>query len=133
MQRVPPQLEAVATPCRPGQQDLRRRRVHAVTVPTTLAQAPVDVILVARTGTAAGFRIERLNLGAMPRVLGCPWCHVKNCRAIPRPRVTCGECRHFIRDTINPDAGMDRCGAGADPDRPTPMATRECATFRPSG
>jgi hypothetical protein len=33
-----------------------------------LAQAPVDVILVARTGTAAGFRVERLNLGAMPRV-----------------------------------------------------------------
>jgi hypothetical protein len=40
--------------------------VHAVTVPTTLAQAPVDVILVARAGTAAGFRVERLNLGAMP-------------------------------------------------------------------
>lgn len=43
-------------------------RVHAVTVPTTLAQAPVDVILVARTGTAPGFSVERLNLGAMPRV-----------------------------------------------------------------
>ena len=43
--------------------------MHAVTVPTTLAQAPVDVILVARTGTAAGIRVERLNLlGAMPRV-----------------------------------------------------------------
>src|SRR5450759_4227174 len=53
---------------RPGQPDLRQHRVHAVTVPTTLAQAPVDVILVARTGTAAGFRVERLNLGAMPRV-----------------------------------------------------------------
>jgi hypothetical protein len=37
-----------------------------VTVPTILAQAPVDVILVARTGTAAGFSVERLNLGAMP-------------------------------------------------------------------
>ncbi len=24
------------------------------------------------------------------RVLGCPWCHVRNRQAIPRPRVTCG-------------------------------------------
>jgi hypothetical protein len=53
---------------RPGQGTFDNTRVHAVTVPTTLAQAPVDVILVARTGTAAGFRVERLNLGAMPRV-----------------------------------------------------------------
>jgi hypothetical protein len=66
---VPPQPEAVANwPADPASQTFDNTRVHAVTVPTTLAQAPVDVILVARTGTAAGFRIERLNLGAMPRV-----------------------------------------------------------------
>ena len=51
-------------------QSVDNTRVHAVTVPTTLAQAPVDVILVARTGTAAGFRVERLNPGAMPRARG---------------------------------------------------------------
>ena len=68
-----------------------------------------------------------------PRVLGCPWCHVKNCRAIPRPLVACGDCRHFIRDAINPAGGMGRCNSGADPDRPTPMGARECARFRPSG
>ena len=68
-----------------------------------------------------------------PRVLGCPWCHVKNRRAIPRPPVACCDCRHFIRDAINPAGGMGRCNSGADPDRPTPMATRECVTFQPSG
>ena len=65
---MPPQPEAVARPADPASQTFDNTRVHAVTVPTTLAQAPVDVILVARTGTAAGFRVERLNLGAMPRV-----------------------------------------------------------------
>jgi hypothetical protein len=24
-----------------------------------------------------------------PRLLGCPWCHVRNRQAIPRPLVTC--------------------------------------------
>lgn len=68
-----------------------------------------------------------------PRLLGCPWCHVRNRRAIPRPSVTCGACWHFIRDAVNPRAGWGRCSAGVDPDRPTPMAARECARFRPSG
>jgi hypothetical protein len=64
---VPPQLEAVANcPADPASETLDNTRVRAVTVPTTLAQAPVDVILVARTGTTAGFRVERLNLGATP-------------------------------------------------------------------
>jgi hypothetical protein len=63
---VPPQPEAVANwPADPASETFDNTRVHAVTVPTTLAQAPVDVILVARTGTA-GFRVERLNLGATP-------------------------------------------------------------------
>ena len=116
---MPPPPEAVANwPADPASQTFDNTRVHAVTVPTTLAQAPVDVILVARAGTAAGFRVERLNLGAMPRVLGCPWCHVRNRRAILRPSVTCGECRHFIRDAVNPPAGWGRCSAGVDPDRP---------------
>ncbi len=68
-----------------------------------------------------------------PRVLGCPWCHVANGRAMPRPLVHCGECVHFIRDQVNPSAGMGHCAAGVDPDRPTPMKPRECATFKPGG
>lgn len=33
-------------------------------------------------------------IAGWPRVLGCPWCHVQNRQAIPRPRVTCGECQN---------------------------------------
>jgi hypothetical protein len=41
---VPPQLEAVANcPADPASQTFHNTRVHAVTVPTTLEQAPVDV------------------------------------------------------------------------------------------
>lgn len=72
-----------------------------------------------------------------PRVLGCPWCHVKNCRAIPRPPVTCGDCLHFIRDAINPDGGMGRCGTESEPLQseplPFPHAARQCDQFKPKG
>lgn len=71
-----------------------------------------------------------------PRLLGCPWCHVRNRRAIPRPSVTCGECRHFIRSAVNPSAGMGRCSAQRVPLRneplPYPHAARCCAEWRPS-
>ncbi len=70
-----------------------------------------------------------------PRVLGCPWCHVRNRDAIPRPLVTCAECRHFIRDSVNPAAGMGTCTATREPmpsEAPTyPRASRYCAEFRP--
>jgi hypothetical protein len=59
-----------------------------------------------------------------PRVLGCPWCHVANRRAIPRPPVACGNCRHFARDAINPGAGMGICGAGKG--MHYPMARHTC-------
>jgi hypothetical protein len=67
-----------------------------------------------------------------PRLLGCPWCHVRNRRAIPRPLVTCGECQHFERDAINPDGGMGRCGAGCNPARPWPSVQHQCATYSPA-
>lgn len=38
-----------------------------------------------------------------------------------------------IVDNTTTDGSMGRCTAGVDPDRPTPMATRSCATFRPQG
>jgi hypothetical protein len=51
---VPPQLEAVANcPADPASETFDNTRVHDVTVPTTLAQAPVDVILVATKSHAA--------------------------------------------------------------------------------
>jgi hypothetical protein len=72
-----------------------------------------------------------------PRVLGCPWCHVRNRQAIPRPSVACGECQHFERAAINPDGGMGRCMAGREPlpreSLPFPHAARQCAQFKPEG
>ncbi|MDT8320748.1 MAG: hypothetical protein RQ826_09520 [Xanthomonadales bacterium] len=32
----------------------------------------------------------------------------------PLPEVTCSDCRHFIRDKINPPQGIGRCGVGQD-------------------
>ena len=69
-----------------------------------------------------------------PRVLGCPWCHVANAAAIPRPSVTCGACRHFMRDTVNPAEGIGRCARGVTPRSEEsalyPRAQRRCAQFR---
>lgn len=70
-----------------------------------------------------------------PRALGCPWCHVRNRQAMPRPAVQCGECRHFIPDTVNPGAGVGRCGIHREPTNREPMlypcAARECERFAP--
>lgn len=74
------------------------------------------------------------KLDGWPIVLGCPWCHVKNRRAIPRPAMTCGNCRHFERDAINPEAGMGRCTIGVETKSlPFPSAKRECHQFQPRG
>lgn len=71
------------------------------------------------------------------RVLGCPWCHVTNRRAIPRPLVTCGTCQHFERDIVNPSGGgMGLCTIArerlASEPLPYPFAKRLCAEWRPS-
>lgn len=48
-----------------------------------------------------------------PRALGCPWCHVRKAGGyIPRPVVSCEGCRHFVPDTVNPEAGMGACAIG---------------------
>jgi hypothetical protein len=68
-----------------------------------------------------------------PRVLGCPWCHVRNRKAIPRPPVNCDGCIHFSRDSVNPAGGMGRCQLGlAGRTLPFPHAERECADWRPA-
>lgn len=72
-------------------------------------------------------------IAGWPTVVGCPWCLVRKAgRYLPRPTVTCGECAHFVRDTINPDEGMGSCGAGCEPSRLYPNVNRCCASMRPS-
>ncbi|MDN5882178.1 MAG: hypothetical protein L0H37_07385 [Nitrosospira sp.] len=69
-----------------------------------------------------------------PTALACPWCWIER-RNFPRPRVTCGACRHFIRDTINPADGMGDCSKHLfkQTDYRYPMTRRECHGFRPTG
>jgi len=51
--------------------------------------------------------------GCPPKVKACPWCFRRRAgKAIPRPLVTCGDCRHFTPDTVSPSAGMGGCGLG---------------------
>lgn len=70
-------------------------------------------------------------LTGWPRLLGCPWCHVKNRRAMATPKITCGTCQHFTRDAINPGEGMGACGAGQDPARPWPYVELQCGQWQP--
>ena len=68
-----------------------------------------------------------------PRVLGCPWCHVRNRKAIPHPLVNCDGCIHFSRDSVNPAGGMGQCQLGvAGRTPPYPHAERECADWHPA-
>lgn len=68
------------------------------------------------------------------RVLGCPWCHVKNRKPLPRPVVACSACNHFQRDKINPRDGIGSCSMGCDHERPLfPNASRKCHAFQPNG
>ncbi len=72
-----------------------------------------------------------------PRVLGCPWCHVKNRTATPRPLVACEDCRHFAPNAVNTAAGLGQCGAGCEPLPSEPLhyphAKRQCGRFDPRG
>jgi hypothetical protein len=65
-----------------------------------------------------------------PRVLGCPWCFVRNRAAIPRPPVRCDQCAQFAPDKTNPIGGMCGCRAGCNPQRPWPNVLRECSEFK---
>jgi len=68
------------------------------------------------------------------RVLGCPWCHVKNRKPLPRPAVTCSACKQFQRDKINPCDGIGTCLQNVDQEKPLfPNADRKCQAFQPIG
>jgi hypothetical protein len=43
--------------------------------------------------------------------------------------VTCGPCRHFERDTINPEQGRGACSIGEIPTYPWPHAKRQCTAY----
>jgi len=67
--------------------------------------------------------------GCPPKVKACPWCSRRGGgKAIPRPLVTCGDCRHYLPDTVNPPAGMGGCGLG-HPSR-WPMQRHRCGDWR---
>ena len=69
IQGAPSRSDAAADcPAQPPSEIFDNTDSRVVTVPAISAHAPVDTILVARTGAAAGFRIERLNVGATPQV-----------------------------------------------------------------
>jgi hypothetical protein len=72
-------------------------------------------------------------VGGMPTAAGCAWCHLRaRGLPIPRPLVTCGACRHFVPDRINPAGGLGECGAGVARGKvPYPFATHTCAKWRP--
>lgn len=69
--------------------------------------------------------------GAPLLVKACPWCFRRKAgKRIPRPQVTCGGCRHYLPDALNPEAGMGGCALG--PGRAYwPMGRHVCADMRP--
>jgi len=64
-------------------------------------------------------------------VKACPWCFRRKAgKAVPRPHVHCADCRHRLRNTVNPEAGIGGCGLDAGRAY-WPMQVRTCANFAP--
>lgn len=70
--------------------------------------------------------------GAPARVGACPWCFRRKAgNSLPRPPVTCGGCRHFLPNRLNPIAGCGGCALG--PDRGYwPMRRHVCTDHAPT-
>ena len=67
-------------------------------------------------------------------VSACPWCWNRRAlRPIPRPKVQCNGCAHFICNPVNPAAGVGTCGAGQPQGRASlwPMAEHVCTMHKP--
>jgi hypothetical protein len=76
-------------------------------------------------------------VAGLPTAAGCAWCgNRRRALPIPRPLVTCGSCKHFERDAVNPSGGMGRCTVARVrlPSEPLsyPFAERRCGEWRPS-
>ena len=62
-------------------------------------------------------------------------------QTVEQPKVYCGECRHFVRDTSGPSFSIDtgeyfmgECAEGLHPDTPKKQfadKARKCETFKP--
>ena len=64
------------------------------------------------------------------RVRACPWCFRRNAgKSFPRPSVTCGACRYYVPDPLNPEAGAGSCGQGRA--ARWPMQAHRCPDMRP--
>ena len=69
--------------------------------------------------------------GHAPHVQACPWCqHRRAGVTFDRPPVRCGDCRHYLPDPLNPEAGTGTCTAGQS--ARWPMALHRCAGMRAS-
>lgn len=65
-------------------------------------------------------------------VIACPWCFRRKAgKRVPRPMVTCGDCRHYLPDPLNREAGMGGCGLGPGRAR-WPMQRHRCADMAPA-
>jgi len=73
------------------------------------------------------------SVGGWPRVLGCPWCHVKDRGLIPRPVAACADCEHFAPDSIHPSGGVGDCGRSTVSSPHYPHAKHQCGGFMPKG
>lgn len=70
--------------------------------------------------------------GAPDRLIACPWCFRRKAgKSLPRPQVTCRDCRHHSPDPLNVEAGIGHCGLGAARAR-WPMQGHYCADHKPS-
>lgn len=70
-------------------------------------------------------------VGGWPRALGCPWCFIRaRGTAIPRPHVSCADCRHRVPDPINPAQGWGCCAIGNE-SATWPCRKHRCKIFRP--
>lgn len=70
------------------------------------------------------------EVAGWPRALGCPWCFIRAASgAIPRPLITCENCKLYAPDRINPTGGTGACAIGHESNHP--MTTHTCANFQP--
>lgn len=70
--------------------------------------------------------------GVPARVGACPWCFRRKAgNPLPRPPVTCGDCRHFLPNRLNPTAGGGGCAMGSGRGY-WPMRRHVCADHAPT-
>lgn len=95
--------------------------------------AGMDAGIVPQGWTAVGHcrGCGPVHLWAPIRLAACPWCFRRRAgKAIPRPMVACGDCRHYAADPLNREAGIGTCNGGLA--ARWPMQLHRCEAMRPS-